>query len=222
MVFIVFSYGSSHPRCATSILLADRRSSTRRRSRNQSSPTAPSHFAGVLRNITEPQFLRDQRAYFDHPALTDIRLQRHVLYRATRREISSFLLRHCLARRIRTNPLRHTKILFFNAATESPCWSTRWTGSCFEAPRRHCPVPCDHSFPCSATLPANTSRPVQKGNLQSERRHRSTLIPQRRIACVRKRCDRDRSSEQRRNRCWVDNPPVAHALCLRCRAGAQW
>ena len=26
---------------------------------------------------------RDQRAYFDHPAVTDIRLQRHVLYRAT-------------------------------------------------------------------------------------------------------------------------------------------
>jgi RimJ/RimL family protein N-acetyltransferase len=27
---------------------------------------------------------RDQRAYFDHPAITDIRLQRHILYRATR------------------------------------------------------------------------------------------------------------------------------------------
>jgi RimJ/RimL family protein N-acetyltransferase len=26
--------------------------------------------------------VRDQRAYFDHPALTDVRLQRHVLYRA--------------------------------------------------------------------------------------------------------------------------------------------
>ena len=26
---------------------------------------------------------RDQRAYFDHPAVPDIRLQRHVLYRAT-------------------------------------------------------------------------------------------------------------------------------------------
>jgi RimJ/RimL family protein N-acetyltransferase len=26
---------------------------------------------------------RDQRAYFDHPVVTDVRLQRHVLYRAT-------------------------------------------------------------------------------------------------------------------------------------------
>jgi RimJ/RimL family protein N-acetyltransferase len=26
---------------------------------------------------------RDQRAYFDHPAITEVRLQRHVLYRAT-------------------------------------------------------------------------------------------------------------------------------------------
>ena len=64
MVFIVFSYGSSNRRCATSVLLADRWSSSRRRSWNQSSPRAPSHFAGVLRNVTEPQFLGTATASF--------------------------------------------------------------------------------------------------------------------------------------------------------------
>jgi RimJ/RimL family protein N-acetyltransferase len=42
--------------------------------------------AGNLRSIRVMEWLgmeRDQRAYFDHPAVTDIHLQRHVLYRAT-------------------------------------------------------------------------------------------------------------------------------------------
>ena len=41
---------------------------------------------GNLRSIRVMERIgleRDQRAYFDHPAVTDVRLQRHVLYRAT-------------------------------------------------------------------------------------------------------------------------------------------
>lgn len=51
---------------------------------------------GNLRSIRVMERLgmeRDQRAYFDHPAVTDVRLQKHVLYRATskllRRRVTS-------------------------------------------------------------------------------------------------------------------------------------
>src|ERR1019366_8991114 len=90
-----------------------------------------------------------------------------------------------------------SRLIRISAATEWTCSSTGWTDKCFAVPRRLCPVRRDRSWPCSAPQPASTSPPVQNANSHSERTHRRTIVPHRRISCEQRRCDQDHSLEQR-------------------------